>query len=224
MAASDPPEITRRALLLVPGAALLAGCTSDRPPPAASSATATASTGPATTPSGTAGNTAQPTLPPTPACVDDDETLEQTEGPFFSSGSPQRTSLVEAGLGGTPLVVTGLVLTTDCRPVQGAKLDFWQADDSGEYDNSGFRLRGHQFTDAAGRFRLETILPGLYPGRTRHIHVKAQAPGSGVLTTQLYFPGEARNDADGIYDQRLLLDGYQATTIGAQGTFTFVLA
>ncbi len=47
-----------------------------------------------------------------------------------------------------------------------------------------------QFADASGRFSLETIVPGAYGGRTRHIHVKVQAPDSPVLTTQLYFPGE----------------------------------
>lgn len=220
----EPIEITRRTLLLVPGAALLAACTSDGEPRAAGSRTPSAA-GPATTSSGTPSGAPAASLPPTPACADDDdETPAQTEGPFFSTGSPQRASLVEADLAGPRLVLTGAVLTVDCRPIEGAKIDFWQADNAGEYDNSGFRLRGHQFTDAAGRYRLETILPGLYPGRTRHIHVKAQAPGSSVLTTQLYFPGESRNDADGIYDERLLLDGYEATSTGAQGSFTFVLA
>ena len=101
-------------------------------------------------------------------------------------------------------------------------LDFWQADDAGAYDNSGHRLRGHQFTDDAGRYRLETIVPGLYPGRTRHIHVKAQAPNGPVLTTQLYFPDEARNANDGIYNQRLLM-AVQPAADGVEGEFTFVL-
>ncbi len=57
----------------------------------------------------------------------------------------------------------------------------------------GFRYRGHLFTDAEGRFRLETIFPALYPGRARHIHVKVQAAGRRILTTQLYFPGDARD-------------------------------
>src|SRR5204862_188663 len=74
-----------------------------------------------------------------------------------------------------------------------------------EHDNAGFRLRGHQLTDAEGRYRLETILPGVYPGRTRHIHVKAQAPSRPALTTQLYFPGEAGNARDGIFDPELLV-------------------
>ena len=70
-------------------------------------------------------------------------------------------------------------------------LDFWQADDQGPLDdNSGFRLRGHQFTDAEGRFRLRSIVPGVYAGRTRHIHAESAAIGGRVLTTQLYFPGE----------------------------------
>ena len=66
-----------------------------------------------------------------------------------------------------------------------ALLDVWHADDRGGYDTAGFRLRGHQFTDGSGRFELETIVPGLYPGRTRHIHVKVQAPNGPILTTQL---------------------------------------
>jgi len=63
--------------------------------------------------------------------------------------------------------------------------------------NTGYRLRGHQFTDEAGRYALETVVPGLYPGRTRHLHVKVQAPNQPVLTTQLYFPGQPSNATDG---------------------------
>jgi protocatechuate 3,4-dioxygenase beta subunit len=166
---------------------------------------------------------AEPLRAPTPACVDDDEPTEsQTEGPYFTPNSPKRTSLMEAGVTGTPLLLSGQVLTRSCRPVAGALVDFWQADDSGEYDNGGFRLRGHQFTDAKGTFRLETIVPGLYPGRTRHIHVKVQAPTQRVLTTQLYFPGEPRNARDGIYDADLLMSMAKAG-LGGDARFDFVL-
>jgi protocatechuate 3,4-dioxygenase beta subunit len=85
------------------------------------------------------------------------------------------------------------VVTPQCRPVAKALLDFWHCDEKGEYDNAGFRYRGHLFADAEGRFTLQTIFPALYPGRARHIHVKVQAPGGRVLTTQLYFPGDARD-------------------------------
>jgi len=88
--------------------------------------------------------------------------------------------------------------------VTAALLDFWQADDGGTYDDSGFTFRGHQFTDSQGRFSLTTIVPGRYPGRTRHIHVKVQAPGQPILTTQLYFPGVPQNSSDTIFDPRLL--------------------
>ena len=167
---------------------------------------------------------AEPSLAPTKACADDDDepTESQTEGPYFTPSSPKRTSLIEAGITGTPLLLTGTVVTRSCRPVAGALVDFWQADDAGQYDNAGYRLRGHQFTDAKGLYRLETIVPGLYPGRTRHIHVKVQAPTQRVLTTQLYFPGEARNARDGIYDADLLVT-MAKPGLGGEARFEFVL-
>lgn len=147
-------------------------------------------------------------LPATPACDDDDaadETPQQTEGPFFTPNSPERASLLEPGLGGERLVLSGRVLSTGCRPVAGALLEFWQADDAGAYDNVGYRLRGHQFADDEGRWELETIVPGLYSGRTRHIHAIVQAPDRPALTTQLYFPDEPGNAADGIFRPDLVV-------------------
>ncbi|WP_431825658.1 intradiol ring-cleavage dioxygenase [Burkholderia sp. F1] len=142
----------------------------------------------------------------TPACADDHEpTPRQTAGPFFLPHSPQRASLLEPGINGTKIVLTGRVLSTRCRALPGALLDFWHANDAGEYDVEGFRLRGHQFTDGEGRYRLETIVPGLYPGRTRHFHVTVQPPNGPILTTQLYFPGEPRNARDFLFDRRLLM-------------------
>ena len=159
----------------------------------------------------------------TPACHDGDQpTIPEIEGPYFKPNSPLRTSLVDADTVGLPLTVTGFVYGLACQPIAGALLDFWQADDGGNYDNTGFTFRGHQFTDANGAFTLSTIVPGLYPGRTRHIHVKAQAPGQPILTTQLYFPGEPENASDAYYDDRLLLDISQVDN-GEAGTFGFVL-
>jgi protocatechuate 3,4-dioxygenase beta subunit len=142
---------------------------------------------------------------PTPACGDDVVTPAQTPGPYFKPNSPMRTSLVDTGLPGTRLVVEGTVLSTDCKPVPRALLDVWQADARGDYDNSGYRLRGHLFTDDAGRYRVDTIVPGVYPGRTRHIHVIVQRPGGRPLTTQLYFPDEPENQRDGLFDPNLLV-------------------
>ena len=113
-------------------------------------------------------------------------------------------------------------MATDCRPVSRALLDFWQADDSGTYDNRGFRLRGHQFTDEMCRYRVETVVPGNYPGRTRHIQVKVQAPYRPVLTTQLYFPDDPRNGTDGLFRRELLM-AVRREGEGRSGTFDFVL-
>lgn len=115
-----------------------------------------------------------------------------------------------------------MVLSRACKPAPNALLDFWHCDDAGEYDNRGYRYRGHQFADAQGRYRLETIVPAQYPGRTRHIHVKVQAPGRRVLTTQLYFPGDPANGRDRLYRTDLAMQAKRADGL-LQGVFQFVV-
>jgi protocatechuate 3,4-dioxygenase beta subunit len=212
-------RLTRRRLLqlgmAVPVPLVLAACELDDPTIQSGGVTATSAAASATTAAGGQ-------LSPTPACDDgDDPTPEETEGPFFTPNSPERTSLLESGVTGTRLTLTGLVVSTSCRPVERALLDFWQADDGGAYDNQGYRLRGHKFTDAKGRYRLETIVPGLYTGRTRHIHVKVQAPNRPVLTSQLYFPGEPANQRDGLFRPELQVE--RDSGGGGQASFAFVL-
>jgi len=162
-----------------------------------------------------------PTL--TPACDHPALTVSLTEGPYFKPNSPERISLLEDGVTGVKLVLSGSVLTTDCQPVTHALLEFWQADANGHYDNSGYTLRGHQFTDGEGHYQLITIIPGIYPGRTEHIHVKVQAPNGPVLTTQLFFPGVSQNDEDGIFDPSLVLS-LQDAPDGKMATFDFVVS
>lgn len=146
-------------------------------------------------------------------------TPRQTEGPFYTPNTPKRISLVEPGSKAPRLVVLGTVLSADCKPVPNALLDFWHSDERGEYDNRGFRYRGHQFADAQGRYRLETIVPAEYPGRTRHIHVKVQAPGGRILTTQLYFAGDPGNRRDGLYRAELEMKKGK----GEETSFDFVV-
>ena len=240
MTPQTPRSWTRNALLrlgiALPTPLLLAACgarNSAQPP----AGTAAQPSGPANSQSGegnrpTLGQTAtqpnqqpapQAQLQPTPECADDDDvTPAQTEGPYFKTNSPRRTSLVESGTNGIHLLLTGRVLATNCRPVANALVDFWQTDAGGAYDNTGYRFRGHQFTNNAGQYRLETLVPGLYPGRTRHIHVKVQAPNRPVLTTQLYFPGEPRNAQDGIFHPELLV-AMKEESGGYTALFDFVL-
>jgi protocatechuate 3,4-dioxygenase beta subunit len=72
-------------------------------------------------------------------------------------------------------------------------------------------------------FRSETIVPGLYPGRTEHIHVKVQAPGASILTTQLFFPGASENQSDSIYNPKLLMT-IKNTASGDQATYNFIIS
>ena len=145
---------------------------------------------------------------PTPADV---------EGPFYKAGAPARANLVETDSKAERMVLTGRVLSADCKPVSNASLDFWHADEKGEYDRAGYRYRGIVTTDSLGRYRLETNLPPPYSGRPRHIHVKLQRIGAPALTTQLYFPGES-HDAP-----RALVMKMQRRPEGRTATFDFVL-
>jgi len=162
-------------------------------------------------------------LPPTPACHDGDEpTMAETEGPFFKPNSPERSDLREKGMPGEPVWLIGFVLSRRCRPVGKALVELWHADDKGEYDNAGFRLRGHQSTGPDGRYAFRTIVPGRYVPRTRHYHVKVQAPGKPVLTTQLYFPDEPGNARDGLFRPELAMRMTHAED-GLQAHFDIVL-
>jgi protocatechuate 3,4-dioxygenase beta subunit len=158
-------------------------------------------------------------LPLTPQCDGDPKaTQPQTEGPFFKPRSPLRSDL-RSELKGPAVVVTGLVLTRTCKPIPNALVDLWHADTEGEYDNRGFRGRGHQFTDGQGRYRFITVKPARYTGRTAHYHVKVQSANGPVLTTQLYFPGEAGNRRDPLYRRELEMRFADE----AVGRFDFVL-
>jgi protocatechuate 3,4-dioxygenase beta subunit len=164
---------------------------------------------------------AQP-LPATPSCgAGFAPTVAGTEGPFYTPNTPRKANF-RADAPGEALTLVGFVVNRDCRPVAHALVDLWHADARGEYDNDGYRLRGHQYSDAQGRYVFETIVPAPYRPRTRHYHVKVQPPGGRVLTTQLYFPGEARNDRDFLFDRRLLMR-LESASDGKIGRFDFVL-
>jgi protocatechuate 3,4-dioxygenase beta subunit len=101
-------------------------------------------------------------LAPTPSCRDGDEpTVRQTEGPFFKPRSPERSDLREHGAGGRRFELSGFVLTRSCRLLHGAVVDVWHADEKGEYDNIGFRYRGHVITGPDGAFRFRTTASAL---------------------------------------------------------------
>ena len=161
-------------------------------------------------------------LEPTPACGEDEATPSETAGPFYKPRSPNRASLIEPRDAARQIRLSGHVLTTRCKPIAGALIDIWHADARGRYDLQGFRYRGHLFTDAQGAYDIATIVPGIYEGRTRHIHVRVQPPGSAILTTQLYFPGEKANAWDGLFERALLMHTAADAAL-LTATFNFVL-
>jgi catechol 1,2-dioxygenase len=108
-------------------------------------------------------------------------TAEYAEGPFYKPGAPERLST------GSGLSVSGGVLSyPGCRPIPGARVEWWHADRFGQYVDS---LRGMQKTGETGGYAFTTLPPGVYPGRPPHIHFKVFAPGHKPLTTQLYLRG-----------------------------------
>lgn len=207
-----PDDLTRRQTLALLGAAALVGCSEDPPPD--------------TTPRDTDGD----------GTVDDcaTPTGAQTEGPFYPGEPAVRVDITE-GLPGVSLDVDLTVVSREtCEPVVGAEVDLWGADASGAY--SGYAdfgtegetwMRGQQATDAEGVARFGSVVPGSYPGRAVHLHVKVRAPGRSELTTQIYLPDavveEALADAayaEGAAITTLARDGFYAgdTLCDVEGT------
>ena len=168
----------------------------------------------------------------TPSCI---ETHTNIEGPYYRAGAPERANLVEPGMAGTPIEIQGRVSGLDCsKGLAGVELDVWHATNDGHYDNDGtmhlgrerYLLRGRLRTDADGRYRVSTIIPGRYLNgpqyRPAHVHVKVRAKGYTELTTQLYFPGDPYNDVDPFIHQSLVM-GMEKSKDRMLGHFDFVL-
>jgi protocatechuate 3,4-dioxygenase beta subunit len=137
-------------------------------------------------------------------------------GPFYPARKPADTDAdltVVAGrtqrARGTILYIEGRVVDTSGRPLPNAVLELWQANAAGRYDHPGdgdssgaldpnFQGYARLVTDAEGRYRIKTIKPAPYSGRTAHLHFNVAA-GRARLTTQMFFAGEPANERDGLY-------------------------
>jgi protocatechuate 3,4-dioxygenase beta subunit len=129
---------------------------------------------------------------------------------------------------GTILYVEGRVLDVDGRPLPAAEIELWQANAFGRYlhpadtDASGpldpgFQGYGRLRADDAGRFRIKTIKPAPYSGRTAHIHFNV-ASRDTRLTTQMFFENEPGNERDGLF--RWLSRDEQRASTGRYGERT----
>ena len=133
--------------------------------------------------------------------LDCEPTTTDILGPFFSEGAPETNSIIPEDYEGERLFLSGNLSSTDCdKGISSAVMDFWQADEHGDYDNVGFNFRGKIITDENGNYILETIIPGKYLNgsqyRPSHIHLKVQAEGYDELVTQIYFQGDESIFAD----------------------------
>jgi len=143
-------------------------------------------------------------------------TPRQTAGPFYPLDLPldddndlTRVAGQSGAATGEVIHVVGRVLDLGGAVIEGARVELWQANAAGRYHHPGdrspeawdeaFQGFGQAVTDATGGYRFKTIRPGLYPGRTRHLHFRVVAPGFEDLTTQMYFMGEPGNDREGLY-------------------------
>src|SRR6266571_3059450 len=142
------------------------------------------------------------------------QTPAQTEGPYYPDHLPldQDNDLLIINDAITPAVgqiswISGRVLDSSGGAVRGAVVEIWQADDHGAYIHSrspianrdaNFQGYGRFLTSSSGEYLFRTVKPGLYPGRTRHVHFAVDVPGSSKLITQLYVQGDPQNNSDGV--------------------------
>lgn len=112
-----------------------------------------------------------------------EESTESTVlGPFFVQDSPEIEpgGDIAGGATGEPSWVAGRVTDTEGKPVAGARVEVWEADDDGmydvQYDDGALAGRAHLFTDAEGGYRF-------WGSPRRRIRSPTTAPSGGSCTT-----------------------------------------
>jgi len=145
-------------------------------------------------------------------------------GPFHIEGSPEvgYGADMSQGLPGTPLVLHGTVRDLDGKPVAGAVLDVWQADNEGLYESQHAdvdeaRLRAKYTTREDGSYCVRTVAPLGYTipmdgpvgelisttdishFRPAHVHFLLNVPGFEPLITHLFEAGADYLDSDVVF-------------------------
>jgi hydroxyquinol 1,2-dioxygenase len=154
-------------------------------------------------------------------------------GPFHVEDAPQVADGADlaGGAPGSPLLVHATVVGLDGRPVAGAEVDVWQADNDGLYDvqrpelGDTRRARGVLHTDANGSVRFRTVAPiaypvptdgpvgkmlmatGRHPWRPAHIHFMIKAKGYQTLVTHIFRDPDPYLDSDVVFGVRSSLIG-----------------
>ena len=129
-------------------------------------------------------------------------TTDDILGPYYFEDAPFRSVIAHTDEPGQRLFISGKVKQNDCdNSISGALIEIWQANDEGCYgivedcntgnpENDYFNLRGKFFSDDNGDYDFESIIPGYYGSRPRHIHIKITTPNEEVLISQLYFEND----------------------------------
>ncbi len=143
-----------------------------------------------------------------------DATEATVFGPFFVDDAPEipHGGDIAGGAPGQPCWVEGTVVDTAGRPVPGARIEVWEADEDGfydvQYDDDRVAGRAHLFTDQDGGFRFWGLTPTPYPiphdgpvgvmlaatnrspVRAAHLHFMVTAPGLRTLVTHIFVEGD----------------------------------
>jgi hydroxyquinol 1,2-dioxygenase len=152
-----------------------------------------------------------------------DATEATVTGPFFVAGSPE-TPLggdIAGGALGEPCWVEGTVTDTGGKPVAGARLEVWEADEDGHYDvqygDDRVAGRAHLHTNDEGRYFFWAITPTPYPiphdgpvgdlltavgrspMRASHLHFLVSHPDHRTVTTHIFVRGDELLDSDAVF-------------------------
>lgn len=154
---------------------------------------------------------------------DRDATEPTVFGPFFVHDAPQigYGEDIAQGAPGEPCWVEGQVSDTHGRPLGGATLEVWEADEDGLYDvqysDGRTAGRARMTADADGRYGFWSVKPAPYPipgdgpvgellaaaGRSpmrpAHIHFMVSAPGHRKLVTHVFLAGGAHLEHDAVF-------------------------
>jgi len=117
---------------------------------------------------------------PVPAAARCAPTFNDGAGPFGRGAPPIRAKI------GSGHVLTGVVLSTDCRPLGGARVHLWQSNRLGQYTRAASAT---VIADRNGRFRFEGPRPVSYEGRRSHIHLRVVASNHELLYAR-YVPAQ----------------------------------
>ena len=153
------------------------------------------------------------------------ETESTVLGPFYIPNAPEYDYGANICLDGKgePVWVFGKVIDNKGRPIPGAKLEVWQANEDGFYDvqqpgiQPRWNNRGRFVTGPDGKYRFVGIKPvsypipddgpvgrmlgqlGRHPYRPAHMHYLVTAPGFKKIVTHTFVGGDPYLESDTVF-------------------------